>query len=186
MNNLAKIAELGLLVDEDIGEENARADLFLRLASGIVRDYLEQQVSLVEDDVVELDPGDVVAFLPQFPIVEVSLVEITYDGTTWTTIDPAQYRVNKHTGSITNVGHWAGWATGPSSWRVTYTHGWAADAIPDTIVNAVLGLASRSWELPIGVENERVGQRSIKYLMLDAGFLPTELIALDKYKVGKH
>lgn len=181
---LASVEQLGILVDEEIAADDPKATLLLQVASGIVRERVNRYISRVVDDLEQLDPiNGFKAFVHELPLESVSLVEICRDGSTWAAVDASRYRVNQKTGSITaGFGSYMGWPSDAGSWRVTYTHGWAE--IPDAISGAVLGLVSRQWEVPIGVENERVGQRSIKYLMLNDGFSAEELVGLDRLELG--
>jgi hypothetical protein len=177
---LATLPDLGSMVGETIADADPTATLFLRLASGIVRDDLRQVLSPVADDVVKLSPiNGFKTFLPELPITDFTQLETLEHGV-WSVIDPTRYIVDDETGSITAAwGQIGQFPAQARSWRATYSHGFAE--IPDAIQNAVLGLASRAWETPIGVENERVGARSIKYLMLDGGYTPAEQLGLNRY-----
>lgn len=181
---LATVEDLGILVGEDLAPTDPKAILLLRTASAIVRGRKSpgtgQYISHIQDDVVQLDAiGGTTAFLPEFPVVEVTLVERA-TSTGWTTLAGTGYALDRRTGRILlrEGASWHDWR--PQELQVTYTHGF--DETPDAISGAVLGLASRAWEIPIGVDNERIGQRSIKYLMLDSGFLPLEESALAEYR----
>lgn len=180
---LADTATLALLVDETINPEDPKALLLLRSASSVVRSPEHgtgQYLSRVDDDEVRVVPRTAsVAFLSEFPIVDVSKVEVKFaDG--WTELDTGSYSVNEETGRITlRTTPWH-----PAElWRVTYTHGF--DEIPDDIAAVTAALAARYWETPIGVDNERIGQRSIKYLMLSSGFLPDEESIIAGYRRGR-
>ncbi len=177
---LATVDDLGLLVGEDLASADPKAQLLLRTASAIVRGSKPgtgQYLSTVVDDLVYIEAiASATGFLSEFPIREVTLVERqTPDG--WVALDATSYDIDRRTGRI-RLHRWPSHYS--AEWRVTYTHGF--DDIPDGISGAVLGLASRAWEIPIGVDNERIGQRSIKYLMLDSGFLPHEANSLAEYR----
>lgn len=176
--------QLGAFLQETIAADDASAVLYLSIASGMVRDYLHQQITAVADDVILVDPIDgSYGLLPELPISDVSLVE-TSDGTTWTTVDPSAYTVSKRLGMIAakpDTG--VQWPSEPESWRVTYSHGFAT--VPDSIVGVVLGVAARAYATPVGVDLEHVGGYQVKYQIESAGFSPLEKIALDHYKLPR-
>lgn len=162
---LATVEDLGVYVqgapftgDEDV----AAATLMLRLASGKVRDHCRQRLSLVADDVARLTPSERGRiFLPELPIVGVPVVESSADGgLTWT---PApSWTLDYDTGELADTALWP--HVGPrtaSSWRVTYSHGYAE--IPDGIQSVVIDLAARMLQTPPGIDLERVGERQVKY-----------------------
>ncbi|MFJ4166292.1 hypothetical protein ACIPY5_12110 [Microbacterium sp. NPDC089698] len=178
---LATVGDLAAFLQEQIPPDDPSALLYLRLASGQVRDYLGQHLTKVDDDAVELDPYESrVVFLPELPIVSVSQVETLSDGV-WTVRDPAEYTVSKRTGRIRVLT--GGWPCSDGSWRVTYTHG--LDVIPDGIVSVVLSVAGDGYSTPVGVDNERIGQRSIKYTARAREFSDVELAALDSHRLGR-
>lgn len=180
---LGTVADLAALVDETIAPDDAKALLLLRSASEVVRSQqvgTGQYISRVTDDVVRVTPRtSTTAFLSEFPIDSVSLLERrTYDG--WVELEATAYSVNEETGRITLRSTPTTFA---ELWRITYTHGYAET--PPGIAGVTAALAARYWETPIGVDNERIGQRSIKYLMLDSGFLPEEESVLQEYRRGR-
>lgn len=179
--SLASVPDLAAFLQEDIAVDDPTALLYLRLASGQVRDYLGQHLTKVTDDSVELDPYDaLVAFLPELPITSVSLVETLADGV-WTPRDPSEYTLSKRTGRIRATS--GCWPLTDGSWRVTYTHG--LDTIPDGILSVVLAVAGDGYSTPVGVDNERIGQRSIKYTARAREFSDVEIAALDSHRLGR-
>ena len=180
MPALAQPDQLGAFMQEPIADGDPSAVLILAVASDMVRDVLQLQVDAVPGDVVLLEPIDgVFILLPELPVTAVTRVE-TFDGTTWTTADPATYTVSKRLGVITalpNTG--VQWPTNPETWRVTYDHGFAE--IPMSIVGAVLGAAAREWSAPNGIDSERIGGYQVKYSMEAAGFSALEMKALARY-----
>jgi hypothetical protein len=181
---LATVQQLAATVDEQLADQDPKAVLYLSTASGIVRDEVRQYLSKKVNDVVRLRPiNGHSAYLPELPITEFTKLEVLRGGA-WSDVDPTHYDLDEELGRIECLGYHLWPATGRAL-RATYSHGYEAAEIPDSIVGAVLGLAARQWEIPIGVDNERVGQRSIKYLMLDSGFLPLEQLALDNAKIGR-
>jgi len=181
MAALATPAQLGALMQETIDPADASALLILDIASGMVRDYLQLELSAVAADVALLDPiNGVLILLPELPVTAVTLVE-TFDGTTWTTADPTTYSVSTRTGVIT-VLPWTGvtWPYLPETWRVTYDHGFAV--LPSSILGVVLGVAARAWANPGDtVSAETFGPHMVKYAMEAGGFSPIEAKALAKY-----
>lgn len=175
---LATVADLGSLVDETLAVDNAKANLYLRIASGVVRGLCRQYLSFIADDVVTLKVIDgSTVFLKEHPVTLLTLVERKEKDGTFTTLAATDYELDEDTGRIQLVKiPWFDWAT---RWRVTYSHGYTE--VPEPVSNATLGLASRAWETPIGVDNERIGQRSIKYQMLQSGLDPLEELQLVEY-----
>jgi len=178
---LATVNQLGAYLKQTFATDDPSAVLYLSIASGMVRDFLQQEITAVTDDVVLLDPIDgSFLLLPELPVTDVSLVE-TFDGTTWTTADPTTYTVSKRLGMIAgkpDVG--VTWPTDPETWRVTYDHGYAT--VPDAIVGVTLGVAARAYATEPGVDLERVGGYQVKYATVEAdGFSPIELKALGRY-----
>ena len=180
---LATPEQLGAFLKETIDPADASALLILDIASGMVRDRLELNgwaLDAVAADVVMVDPiSGAFLFLDGLPVTAVTLVE-TFDGTAWTTADPATYTISKRTGIISALA-WTGvtWPSGPESWRVTYDHGFTV--LPSTILGVVLGVAAREWNTVNGVDSERVGGYQVKYAMEAAGYTATELKALARY-----
>jgi len=180
MTALATPAQLGALMHELIDPADESALLILDIASGMVRDYLQLELSAVAADVVLLDPIHGVLFLPELPVTAVTLLE-TFDGTVWTTADPTTYSVSTRTGVISAL-PWTGvtWPYLPETWRVTYDHGFAV--LPSSILGVVLGVAARAWPNAGGaIDSERIGGYQVKYAMEADGFSPIEEKALARY-----
>jgi hypothetical protein len=153
----------------------------------MVRDYLKQQLDLVPDDVVILDPiNGAYVMLPELPIASVSLLEYldaSVSPPVWTTADPSTYTVSARLGIIAGLpGCGVFWPSTPASWRVTYSHGF--DPVPSSLVGVVLGVAARAYSSPAGIEQERFGGYQVKYAVEAAGFSAIELVTLNRYKVG--
>ena len=182
---LATPAQLGAILKETIDPADASALLILDIASGMVRDYLQQEVTAVAADVALMDPiNGFVVVLDELPVTAVTLVE-TFDNTVtpgvWTTADPTTYSVSKRTGVITAL-PWKGvtWPALPETWRVTYNHGFAV--VPSSIVGVVLGVAAREWSNPGSVvDMERIGGYQVKLHMEATGYTPLEEKALARY-----
>lgn len=165
LDPLASVADLSayLQASPALDANDATAELLLRLASGKVRDYTQQKLNYIADDPAILSPSEWGrAFLPELPIIAGSVVvETTSDnGVTWTPM--SAWTLDYATGELSDLSRWPNHAPrGPSSWRVTYSHGY--QEIPDGIQAVVLDVAARTMETPIGVELERVGLRQVKY-----------------------
>lgn len=179
MSALATPAQLGAYINETIDNADPSALLMLDIASGMVRDYLQQLLDPTVNDVAVLDPIAGAVFLPEFPVTSVSLVE-TFDGTVWNIMDAATYSVSTRMGivSVASVSV-VSWPYTMGSWRVTYSHGY--NTIPMSIVGVVLGVAARAYSTPPGVDLERIGGYQVKYTMEADGFTPIEQKALNRY-----
>lgn len=183
--DLATVADLSTFAQLSLEPADATAALLLKVASGMVRTYLQQDLVRVDDDVEVLDPVGGLVELPNLPVVSVSLVEITNDGgATWIAVDPTSYTVSRRLGLI-NARPYSGvcWPSDPESWRVTYTHGF--ETIPPEITGVVCGVAARAYSSPIGIDMERTGQRQVKYAVESQGFSALEQAVLDKYRIGR-
>lgn len=182
---LASVAQLGAYLKTTFASDDPAATIYLSIASGMVRDFLQQQITAVAADVALLDPIDgAYLMLPELPVTDVTLVE-TFDGTVWATADPGTYTVSKRLGMIAaRPGLGMQWPTAPESWRVTYSHGFAE--VPDSLVGVTLGVASRGYASEPGVDLERIGGYQVKYASVEAdGFTPLELKALARYMVAR-
>jgi len=187
MAALATPAQLGALMQETIDPGDASALLILDIASGMVRDHLQQQVDAVAADVVLLDPiggNGIFMFLPELPVTAVTLVE-TLDSTVtpgvWMTADPLTYAVSKRVGVIAALPYTGvQWPDLSETVRVTYDHGFAV--IPMSIIGVVLGVAAREWSNPGSVvDTERIGGYQVKLHMEATGYTPLEEKALARY-----
>ncbi len=180
MASLATPTQLGLYIQETIPVDDPAALLFLGIASGMVRDYLQLLLDPVTNEAVALDPIDgSYVFLPELPVTSVSLLEI-FDGTAWSTVDPTNYTVSVRLGIIAGLpNQGVVWPSNPGTWRVTYSHGFAA--LPSAILGVVLGVAARAYSTPAGVDLERIGGYQVKYSMEADGFSPIEKKALARY-----
>lgn len=188
LSPLATVDQLASYLQQPLATNDPSATLMLEIASGMVRDELEQDLSFLAGDVVTLDPinGGFV-FLPQMPVAQVSLVEYLDTSQTpavWTTADPSLYTVSTRLGIIAALPDTdVIWPSIPNSWRVTYDHGY--DTIPDGLVGVCLGVAARIYSTPAGAESERIGGYQVKYAMQADGFSPLEMVVLDRYRLGR-
>lgn len=183
MVDLASVADLNDFSQLALDPTDTSAAFLLKVASGMVRRYLEQDITWVADDVEYADPlnGHVV-LLRQLPVASVSFVETTTDGgVTWTTVDPANYSVSRRQGLV-SAKPWTGvqWGSDPESWRVTYTHGY--ELVPDEIKGVCCSIAARFYSTPAGIDMERTGQRQVKYSLESAGFSGMEAMVLASFR----
>ena len=124
-------------------------------ATAAIRNYTNQYLELVEDDEIILDGnGGTRLFLPELPIVEVSLV--VEDDETLTVSD--DYKVGRH-GILHRVGG-ARWASGIQNVEVTYSHGYAT--LPDDIVAIATRAASRAYQSGLRAAEWKLERSRIK------------------------
>jgi hypothetical protein len=182
--SLASIEQLSAYLGQPLESNDASGLLMLQIASGMVRDYLHQQLDYVAGDVVTLDPiyGSYV-LLPELPVVSVAQVE-TWDGTQWNVMDASTYTVSRKTGMIAGKpGLGITWPSDPETWRITYSHGYAT--IPDGIMGVVCGVAARAYSSPASVTMESMGGYRVQYHMHADGFSPLEKAALENYATAR-
>lgn len=182
MADLANVQDLNNFSQLGLDPGDTSAAYLLSVASGMIRRYLEQDITVTANDVEYADPvnGQMV-LLRQLPVTSVSLVETTTDGVTWVTVDPSNYTVARKTGVVA-ARPWTGieWGSDPESWRVTYTHGYAT--VPDELNGVCCSIASRFYATPAGIDMERTGQRQVKYNLESAGFDPMEKLVLSSFR----
>lgn len=134
-----------------------QAEMALRLASGMVRRFTGQTITLVVDDTVVLRGGWPTLYLPQRPVLvdddytltvtelgDVGLPDLLLaDGLTFTRLGDELTR---------DCGVWS------SRVQVTYSHGY--DMVPDDILAVVLDVASRSVSNPSGLRSVSIDDYS--------------------------
>jgi hypothetical protein len=184
MEDLASIADLNNFSQLAIDPSDTAAAFLLKVASGMVRRYLQQDITAVAGDVEYCDPVAGGVLLSQLPVTSVSLVETTLDGATWTAADPSTYIVSRKLGMV-SARAWSGvsWPSDPESWRVTYMHGF--DDVPDELKGVVCGIAARAYSTPTGIDMERTGQRQVKYNLEAEGFTPMERLVLSMFRIPR-
>lgn len=186
MIDLATVDELAAFSQQSIAADDAAAVFLLKVASGMIRAFLDQTVTFVQDDVEYVDPVNAsFASLRELPVVAVSKVEVTSDGgLTWTVAPATAYKVSRRTGTITARQESSiRWPADEESWRVTYSHGY--QSVPPELSGVCCGLAARYYSTPIAVDMERVGQRQVKYNIESAGFSALESMALAAYRLAR-
>lgn len=141
---------------------DAALELALRRASARVRRYIRQDITLVEDDTIELPGGERVLRLPQYPLVvdvahPLTVIEVAdFSGITWTAIENRDY--SRLGNELTRGYPWQApnrlmgwpWNRAQGVWapkvQATYSHGYSE--IPDDIVDVVLDLATMNLANP--------------------------------------
>jgi len=185
MADLATVEDLNDFSQLALDPADTSAAFLLKVASGMIRRYLEQDITQVADDVEYVDPvGGGYAFLRQLPVQSVSKVETTADGAVWATVDPANYTVSRRLG-IVYAKPYTGerWPSGSESWRVTYSHGYAT--VPDELKGVTCSIAARFFSTPAGIDMERTGQRQVKYSLESAGFSGFEAMVLASFRTPR-
>jgi hypothetical protein len=182
MADLATVADLNNFSQLALDPADPSAAFLLSVASGMIRRYLEQDVTVVESDVEYCDPlNSSVVLLRQLPVQSVSKVETSTDGATWAVVDPANYTVSRKTGVVAAKPYTGvQWPSEPESWRVTYSHGYAT--VPDELKGVACSIAARFYSTPAGIDMERTGQRQVKYSLESAGFSGMEAMVLSSFR----
>ena len=185
MVDLASVQDLNDFSQLALDPADPSAAFLLSVASGMIRRYLDQDVTQVWDDVEYVDPvGGGYAFLRQLPVQSVSLVETSTDGVTWATVPASNYTVSRRLGVVC-AKPFTGeqWPSAPESWRVTYTHGYAS--VPDELKGVACSIAARFYSTPAGIDMERTGQRQVKYSLESAGFSGFESMVLASFRTPR-
>jgi hypothetical protein len=176
----------------------------------LVRDYLEQTVNLVRDDIEFHDgTGREGLLLKELPVIEVTLV--SEDATDLA--EDTDYIAWKGGGILWRQGGQtipSKWASGRQNVEVIYDHGWAisqddvvetsegfeVDLVPSSIRLAALEAAARIVRAPSlaavasGITGETIGAYSYTASLgamssvIAAGLLAEEKLSLDRYRPG--
>jgi hypothetical protein len=172
--------QLSDFLGEDVTVD-ADAALAISAACDICRTETEQVLSLVEDEAIVLDgSGTDALVLPQVPVVDVSLVEVAaYYGGTSDVVDPADYRISAE-GVLLRVDHgW--WRSGRQNIEVIYSHGYAADDLPNDLLMVALTVARRLLEGG-DVQSESLGSYRVQYVGQASDLSVGEQRILRKYR----
>jgi hypothetical protein len=185
MPTLATKEQLAALLGRELTTaEEGTADLLLELATDVVRVEAAQTLTLVEDDVAVLVGGWASELeLPERPVVEVA--GITVDGAA---LDAAGWtfderRILRRYAVSINVGDGPPGAGSPSGYHwggpdrsivVTYTHGYAEDAIPTDLKGITLQAAKRALLNPTDAKQESLGAHSSTFMANEAGVFLTD------------
>lgn len=143
---LCAVGDLEALIQVPIpAADQDWANAAIAAASGAIRAYTNQMLTLVEDDELVLSGGGGPLLLPELPVVAVSAVSV--DGTALASSD---FTFEANTGELIRLGTWPPalpyptcWAYGYRNVAVTYTHGY--DPLPAEIANVCAEAASRRY-----------------------------------------
>lgn len=174
MTQLASSTDL--IVD---GFDSTAVDGALSWASSVIEGYCNRTFGLVTGDVVTITPRAGGGMLPQYPVVQVSLVEgylpdLVNGGMAWQSM--TNYWLVADTGLLYDTTGlpgttWSGgptWPWIPGSLRVTYDHGYAV--LPNDLKDVCVRLATRYLENPVGMVERRVGDMEARFSG-SAGFM---------------
>lgn len=167
--------------------EQTAADALLTLASGLIQDVTGQIIELVEDDVLTMPgtPEDRIE-LPERPVVSVASIMLDdvalTEGSDWYLDGATIYRRAAFFSPSIGVldGPFllgTGFGTPLRTLTITYTHGYADDAIPATVTAICMEAVVRCFVNPGAVARETVGNTSTVYDNMR--FSPSGLILTD-------
>ena len=172
MADFTSVADIAAFLQVDIATDVqiAAAERAVAEATAAIRNYCNQYLELVEDEVIVLDSaGGGRLFLPELPVVGID--EVVEDGTTLTVDD--DYKLGQY-GILHRIG--AKWARGIQIIQVTYDHGYAT--LPDDIVAIATRAASRAYQSGLraddddgvmGVQSKRLGDFGVAYASEQGG-----------------
>lgn len=182
------------LVDYAGVSSGAKATLAVDAANQIVKTLTEQHLEEVQDDVILMDgTGTDTVLLPELPVTEVSSV---YENDELLT--ELEDYVLSHDGTLVRLptvvdNGWStqtlrrNWPIGERNLEITYTHGYASNALPNDLKMVALSIASRLFNESAGnVISETLGQYSVRYSDTGSSDLTfTEKTILRKYRRAK-
>ena len=152
-------------------DEASRVQVLLDDASALVRRYTRQDFTPAATDTIVLRESAGVVRLPKRPVTAVSSVvlvglngvpDISIVGWGWDGLDVVD--VSGWDCVMVNLPEWVqdrSWL--PSTYRVTYTHGY--DEVPADIVAVVCGMVGRTMSAPStssGITSETIGSYSYR------------------------
>lgn len=156
--------------------DQTRADALFVIVSGMIQEESKQKIELVTDDVWNT-PGtpDEMIKLPEHPVVSVSSVTLDgqplVEGSDWYFEDDAIRRIPAVTQVLTGglideaftfpLGTGFGWPA--QTLAITYTHGYDANNIPQTVKAICLEAVIRAWVNPGSVARQSVGDTMTVY-----------------------
>jgi hypothetical protein len=176
----ATAGELSQLIGNTEPTDLARMQLFLNLASALIRGYTEQELSTVTGDVVVFEPTwSQTLYLPERPVTAVTSVTVKAVATTeYRLVDERKIVRGLDPNVLTNLD----WSYGAT---VTYTHGYdETTEVYKRLKTICLESASRAYTLNERSASEAMGAT----LMESAGYAPEvfltmgEKIELDQFK----
>ena len=195
MTTFAQVADLQSFTGQSLN--TGQAQTALNNATGIIQEWVGQQLFQVVGDTVTLDPRlDMSVMLPETPVTAVTSMQWLDDvnGTGWNVLPSTMYRF-KPWGQLYIVptqaqayspppwGPWAWWPRDPDTIQVTYTHGYAV--IPTSIQAVCMALAARLLINPYKLQSTRTGEVQVVYTGVreSSELLDTEKTALDRYSI---
>lgn len=187
-------ARMGLTLTDD---EETRAAALLSLASDLIVEATGQTIEEVADDTYTAPSvyGDRLR-LPQRPVTAVSEVKLTPNGGSPAVIDPTSYFLDggELVRSRFPFGYelvfrqfGQGWLGPWWTVEVTYTHGYADDAIPGVVKAVCMEAVRRVWVNPGSVVSEEEGNTREAYGAAAPGGMlltPTEKARLNDVLIG--
>ncbi|MEV0586327.1 hypothetical protein [Nonomuraea sp. NPDC050310] len=159
--------------------EQARAELVLTLASGVIDGETGQPLDLATTT-VELDGnGTQLLLLPRWPVTAVTDVSVVddIDQAPADLVENVDYRWSRH-GRLRRLR--CRWPCIERAITATVTAGW--DPIPDEVRAICLRLAQAGWDNAAGLESERLGDWSVKYAVPGMNPTTSERSALGLYR----
>lgn len=159
--------------------EEARAQLLLTLATGVIDAELGQSLVL-GPSTAEIDgTATPVLLLPRWPVTAVATVTVIddLDEAPKTLVENVDYRWSRY-GKLRRIGRC--WPCIERAVDADYTAGW--DPIPDDVRSINLRLAQAGWANPTGLESERLGDWSAKWAVPGMNLTSAELSTLGFYR----
>lgn len=163
----------------------------LNWATGVIEGYCNRTLGLVTNDVVRVTPLKGTGTLPNYPVVQVTLVEgymLTEAGDGFAWVPITNYYADDDLGILYNMAGltgvvWTGrhsWPWLPKSLRVTYDHGY--DPIPEELTAVCARLARQYLDNPALMIERRVGDMEGRFSgSAGAMFSDLDLAALGGY-----
>jgi hypothetical protein len=166
-------------------------DRALSWATSVIEGYCNRTLGLVTGDVVRVTPKAGTGQLPNYPVVNISLVEgymLNQAGTAYAWVPITNYYSDDDLGIIYNTAGltgvvWTGfpsWPWMPASLRVTYDHGY--DPIPSDLRDVCVRLATQYLENPVLMVERRVGDMEGRFSgSAGVAFGAMDKAVLDRY-----
>lgn len=178
----AEAAELAALMGRGdtpfTAAEQARAELVLTLATGVIDEETGQSLTLATDTLTLDGNGGRRLLLPRWPVTAVAEVTIIEDDDTETDLaHGADFRWTSY-GRLRRIG--SCWPCREQSIDAVVTAGW--DPFPDGVKAMCLRLARAGWDNPAGLESERLGDWAAKWSAPGMGLTTAEKRSLSMYR----
>jgi len=157
------VDDINTFLGTTIEPDDAQALLAIEEATAVIKNYCNQDIEQVSDDVILLDgTGSTKLFLPNLPVTSITSVEV--DGVL---LDPNYYALAENGVLWRKYGTWT---VGACNIEITYTHGYAA--IPEDVKGVCYRSASRLYQAQLkalrqdfvsGLQSVSVGDWSETY-----------------------